>query len=124
MIETIKSDPYARSLGVEWIEIKEGYAQLNVIITDDMLNFLGYLHGGVVFSLADIAFSAASNMDHSPSLALNVSGNFLRSAKTGDTVKAIAERIHTTKRTGLYKMEVVLNDELVAQFNGTVFRKS
>lgn len=124
MKNKIKKDPYAQFLGIEWIEIKEGYASLKLVIRPEMINFLGYLHGGLVFSVADIVFSAASNMDFSPSLALDVAGNFLNTAKVGDQIEAKAMQIHTTKRTGLYKMEVTCCEKLLAQFNGTVFRKA
>lgn len=121
--ELIKKDSYANFWDVTWIAIEPGYARLSLVVQEKMLNFLGYIHGGLVFSLADIAFAAASNMDSSPSLALNISGNFLRTAKVGDTIEAVAERVHSTKRTGLYKMEVLCGDQMLAQFHGTVFRK-
>jgi acyl-coenzyme A thioesterase PaaI-like protein len=41
----------------------------------------------------------------------------------GDTLVAEARLLHTTKRTGVYRMDVFRNDELIATFNGTVFRK-
>jgi acyl-CoA thioesterase len=89
-----------------------------------MLNFLGVIHGGFIFSLADAAFAAASNFENSMSFALDVSGSFLKSAKPGDILKAESKLVHTTKRTGFYKMEVYNENELIAVFNGTVFRKS
>ena len=88
-----------------------------------MLNFLGFVHGGLIFSLADAAFSAASNKDYSPSFALDVMGSFMKTAAVGDTVTAVAKLVHTTKRTGIYRMNVRNGDELLATFNGTVFRK-
>lgn len=121
--EKITRDPYARFLGISVDTIREAYACCSVTITKDMLNFLGMVHGGLIFSLADVAFSAASNRDHSPSFALDVSGSFLRTAKTGDKITAEAELIHTTRRTGVYRMSVRNGDELIATFNGTVFRK-
>lgn len=88
-----------------------------------MFNFLGVVHGGLIFCLADVAFSAASNSDHRPSYALDVSGSFLKTAKLGDVIRAEAKRIHTSRRIGVYAMQVFNNDDLIATFNGTVFRK-
>lgn len=119
----LKEDPYVGFLGVEIEEVKKGYARCSLVVTEDMLNFVGLLHGGLVFSLADVAFSAASNSDHLPSYALDVSGSFLRTAQVGDRLVAEGNLIHTTKRTGVYRMEVRKGDELIALFNGTVFRK-
>ena len=117
-----KKDPYANFLGIRIDEVKRGYAVCSVVIREEMLNFNGILHGGLVFSLADFAFSVAANGDHMPSFALDVSGSFLKTATVGDNVIAEARLIHGTRRTGLYRMEIFKNRELIATFNGTVFR--
>ncbi len=119
----IQNDPWALFLGIQLETLQKGYARCSVVVRGEMLNFLGAVHGALIFSLADVAFSAASNSDHSPSLALDVSGSFLKGASVGDTLAAEARLLHTTKRTGLYRMDVFRNDELIATFNGTVFRK-
>lgn len=121
--EKVKNDPYAGLLGIIVESVDEGYARCSVTVSGSMLNFLGMLHGGLVFSLADVAFSAASNRDHSPSYALDISGSFLRTAKVGDVIIAEARLIHTTRRTGVYRMDVKNGSDLMATFNGTVFRK-
>lgn len=123
-LETVRKDPWANFLGVEIEKVEKGYACCSVVIREEMLNFLGAVHGALIFSLADIAFSAASNSDYSPSLALDVSGSFLKGAVVGDTLKAEARMLNTTKRTGMYRMDVMRNGELIATFNGTVFRKA
>lgn len=122
-IEKVKSDPYAKFLGIKIEKIEKGYAKCSIKITDKLMNFLGTPHGGLIFSLADVAFAAAGNSDHLPSYALDISGSFFKSAKVGDILSAEAKLIHTTKRTGCYLMEVFNNNEKIAQFNGTVFRK-
>jgi acyl-CoA thioesterase len=121
-LEKAKKDPYANFLGIRIDEAKRGYAVCSVVVREEMLNFNGLLHGGFVFSLADFAFSVASNSDHMPSFALDISGSFLKTAAVGDNVIAEARLIHGTRRTGLYRMEVFKNRELIATFNGTVFR--
>jgi acyl-CoA thioesterase len=123
-LETVRKDPWANFLGVEIEKVEKGYACCSVVIREEMLNFLGAVHGALIFSLADVAFSAASNSDYSPSLALDVSGSFLKGAVVGDTLKAEARMLNTTKRTGMYRMDVMRNGELIATFNGTVFRKA
>jgi acyl-CoA thioesterase len=124
MEKKIKEDAYAAFLGIRMDDLREGFASCSLTITKEMFNFLGAVHGGLIFSLADVAFAAASNFNHPPSYALDVSGSFLKTAKVGDTITARAELIHTTKRTGLYRMQVFKDKELLATFNGTVFRKA
>ncbi|MBM4311733.1 MAG: hotdog fold thioesterase [Deltaproteobacteria bacterium] len=119
----IENDPWAVFLGIKLETLERSHARCSVVVKAEMLNFLGAVHGALVFSLADFAFSAASNSDYSPSLALDISGSFLKGAAVGDTLSAEARLLHTTKRTGLYRMDVFRNQELIATFNGTVFRK-
>lgn len=121
--QQVKNDPYLNFLGIEVDSAGEGRAVCSLTVQEHMLNFLGLVHGGLIFSLADAAFSAASNSDWKPSCALDVSGSFLKSVEVGDRITAEAVRLNTTRRTGLYRMDVRHNEELIATFNGTVFRK-
>ncbi len=121
--EKAANDAFVNWLGIKVEKVEEGRATCSVVVTEQMINFLGVAHGGLIFSLADAAFAAAGNSTHMPSLALDVSGSFLRAAHVGDVLRAEAEMIHTTKRTGVYRMQVFRNNELLATFNGTVFRK-
>lgn len=123
LLKRLNDDPFARFLGVSVDNVEPGHASCSLTIREHMFNFLGVVHGGLIFCLADVAFSAASNADHMPSYALDVSGSFLKTAKPGDVIRATAERIHTSKRIGVYRMQVFKNDDLLATFNGTVFRK-
>lgn len=123
LLKRLNDDPFARFLGISVDRIEQGSASCSLTIKEHMFNFLGVVHGGLVFCLADVAFSAASNADHCPSYALDVSGSFLKTAKIGDVIRAEAQRVHTSKRIGVYRMQVFNNDDLLAVFNGTVFRK-
>jgi acyl-CoA thioesterase len=122
--DQLNNDPFAHMLGIVVEENTKGFARCSVTITENMMNFLGTVHGGLLFTLADAAFAAASNTDHTPSFALDISGSFMRPAKVGEKVAAEAHLIHTTKRTGIYRMDLTCNGALLATFNGTVFRKT
>lgn len=124
ILELMRNDPYAGLLGVRLDEVENGRALCSVTVTPDMFNFLGVIHGGMIFSLADVAFAAASNYEHPPSFALDISGSFLKTASVGDVIQAEAALVHTTRRTGVYTIRVSSNGKLMAIFNGTVFRKS
>jgi acyl-CoA thioesterase len=113
-------DPYANWLGIRVDEAEKGRSSCSVVITEKMLNFLGVVHGGLIFSLADVAFSVASNKEGPVAYAIDVSGSFFKSAKVGDKLTAKATRVYRGRRTGAYRMDVFHNDELIATFNGTV----
>ena len=57
----MKYDKFSQWLGIEVIEITEGYSKIKMIIRPEMINGFGTTHGGIAFSLADSAFAFACN---------------------------------------------------------------
>lgn len=124
LIEPFRADPYARLLGLELEEVRPGYARVAMLVKPEMVNFLGALHGGAIFSLADCAFAAASNSHGRPAVALNVNISFLATATVGTRLVAEAEEERLGGRTALYHMTV--RDQaggLIASCHGVVYRK-
>src|SRR6266508_5641261 len=112
----IKSEPWARALGVEYLELKRGYCRVALTLTPDMLNYQGYPHGGVIFSLADIAFGAACNSHGEPAVALNMTISFLTAVPAGSRLVAEAREIKQGRRAGFYQVNVTTEvGALVAQ---------
>ncbi|MGA9399385.1 PaaI family thioesterase [Haladaptatus sp.] len=104
--ERIASDPFCETLGIELTVLESGHARTELRIRDELLNFHGTPHGGLVYSLADAAFAAASNSDGETALALETNISYLAAAAVGDTLVAIAEREDETRRTGTYRVDV------------------
>ncbi len=124
-MEAFARDPFATLLGIELIEIREGYARARLRLGDDHLNFNGSPHGGVVFALADAVFAAASNSREVVSVATHVSIDFLRAPKQGDELIATCRENLLGRKVGHYAMEVQSgNGEVVALCQGWVYRTS
>lgn len=88
-----------------------------------MLNFHGVAHGGVIFSLADTAFAAASNSYGIKAMALNFDIAYRRPGLLGDTLTAVASEESKGERSALYHIKVVnQSGKTVAVCHGTVFR--
>ncbi len=104
--EKIASDPFCATLGIELTALESGHARTELTIRDELLNFHGTPHGGVVYSLADAAFAAASNSDGETALALETNISYLSAAEVGDTLVAVAEREDETRRTGSYRVDI------------------
>jgi acyl-CoA thioesterase len=116
-------DRFSQWLGIEVIEIREGYSRIKMTVRPEMLNGLGIVHGGVAFSLADSAFAFACNNRNNLSVALDTSINFIKPVHVDDILTAEATEVHNGKTTGLYQIRVVnQHDHLVALFKGTCFR--
>lgn len=123
--EHIQRDPFARFLGAEVEIVKPGHSRVTLTVTDDMVNFHGSTHGGVIFALGDMAFAAASNSHGQTAVALNVGINFLKATKAGD--RLIAEAAEQTAAGPIALYDITIKDErtgeLVAKSQDLVYRK-
>jgi len=123
--EHIQRDPFARFLGANVEILKPGHSRVTLTITEDMVNFHGLTHGGVIFAIGDMAFAAASNSHGQTAVALNVGINFLKATTSGDRLIAEAEEQTATGPIALY--DITIRDdrtgELVAKSQDLVYRK-
>jgi len=88
-------------------------------------NFLGTVHGGAIFALADVAFAAAANSHGNRSMAFHISIEYL--GPPGDTPYLEAEVRETGRagRAGHYSMEVRNSSgESIAVLNGWAYGTS
>jgi acyl-CoA thioesterase len=119
----MQHDLFSQWLGIEVLEIKEGYSKIKMAIRPEMINGLGIVHGGVAFSMADSCFAFACNNRNVLSVALDTSINFTKPVHVGDILIAEAKELHNGKSTGLYHISITnQNDHVVALFKGTCFR--
>ena len=119
----MKNDLFSQWLGIEVVEIKEGYSRIQMTLRKEMINGFEVIHGGIAFSLADSAFAFACNNRNNLSLALDTNISFTKTTKPGDKLTAEAKELHNGRSTGLYLITVTnQNDEQVALFKGTCFR--
>jgi acyl-CoA thioesterase len=124
LIDFFKNDNYASITGVEIIDAKEGYCKAQLKISDKHLNAVNVVQGGAIFTLADFAFAVASNSRGQLALAINVNITFLKSV-TGGTLYATAVEFNKPKKLGAYDVTVTNEkDEIIARFNGLVYRKT
>jgi len=119
----MKHDLFSQWLGIEVLEIKEGYSKIKMLVRAEMINGFGIVHGGVAFSFADSAFAFACNNRNVLSVALDTSINFLKPVHVGDELIAEALEIHNGRSTGLYQIRIFnQHQHEVAVFKGTCFR--
>ena len=122
--EKIRGDPFARSLGIELLELAPGYSKMRMTVREEMLNFHGIPHGGAIFSLADAAFAAASNAHGTQAVALEMTVYYLATVGVGVTLYAEAREEKLGRRTALYHIRVTDADgRLIAACQGLVYRR-
>jgi acyl-CoA thioesterase len=105
----ILDDPWARALGVEFLELGRGYCQAALRLAPHMINHQGTPHGGAIFLLADAAFSAACNSHGIPAVALSMTISYLSTATPGARLVAEARERRQGRRAGFY--DVAVTDE-------------
>jgi len=119
----MKHDLFSQWLGIELLEIKEGYSKIKMTVRPEMINGFGIVHGGITFSLSDSCFAFACNNRNVISVALDTAINFTKPVHVGDTLTAEAKELHNGKSTGLYHITITnQKNHIVALFKGTCFR--
>ena len=120
--EFFYKDKFAVETGVTLDELTEDKAICSLEITDIHKNAYGGVMGGVIFTLSDFAFAVLSNQLHQPTVAQQVSINYL-SAPKGN--KLTAEAYCRKNGRTSYIIIVDVSDDVgrdVAQFVGTGFK--
>ncbi len=119
----MQDDLFSQWMGMQVLDVKEGYSKITMPIRKEMINGFGIVHGGVAFSLADSAFAFACNNRNNVSVALDVTISFTKAVNVGDVLIAEAKEIHNGRSTGLYLITISnQKNEQVAFFKGTCFR--
>jgi acyl-CoA thioesterase len=102
----IQKDAFANHLGAKVEIVKPGHSRVSLAINDNMINFHGTTHGGIIFAISDMAFAAAGNSRGKLAVAMNVSICFLKPSYSGDHLVAEAKEEHNGKRTSLYNIKI------------------
>ncbi len=117
-------DRFAKHNGISLVEASPGFAKASMEVQYFHLNSVGVIHGGALFTLADFTFAVASNAHGRVALAIDASISFFKALQSG-VLTATAREISLNNRLGTYLIDVSNeNEELIANFRGTVYRRS
>lgn len=119
------TDYCSQWMGIEPVEIKEGFCKIKMIVKKEMLNGYAILHGGIAYAFADSAFAFASNSYGRVAVSLMGVMNFHKSAVEGELLFAAAKAIKVSYKTADFDVNVFnAAGEIYYSFRGTVYRKS
>jgi len=110
-------------LGLKLVETGKGTAVVEMATTEDMANHSGFVHGGMISTLADSAMGR-SLRTLSPgvvrAMSFDLKLNFINAAKVGETLRATGHVIHAGRRTAVAECRVEGSDgRLVATASAT-----
>jgi acyl-CoA thioesterase len=116
-------DRFAAGVGIELLEVADGFARARLEIGPQHLNAAGVVQGGAVFTLADLAFAAASNSHGTVALSVSSTITFLKATRTGALVAEAREEA-LSRRFSTCTVRVTDDaGALVAIFGGSAYRK-
>ncbi|MCR4590177.1 MAG: PaaI family thioesterase [Lachnospiraceae bacterium] len=120
--EYFKGDRFATENGMVIDEMDENRSVCSMILNDSHKNANGGIMGGVIYTLADFAFAVLANNIHRPTVAQQVSMNYLSAPKDSKLIAAAECR-----KSGKTSTIIVVNvtdgsGRDVAIFTGTGFK--
>ncbi len=120
-----EEDAFSKWMGIEIVDVSDGYCQLKMTVRKEMLNGFKIAHGGIAYSLADSALAFASNSNGKKSLSVETSISHTISIKDGDELTATTEELSLSDKIGVYLITITNKDnQKIAYFKGTVYRTS
>ena len=94
-------DAFSQWMGIEILEVGIGHCKLAMTVRKEMLNSMGYAHGGITYSLADSAFGFASNTHGRYAVSIETSINHIEAIHEGDYL--VADAIIDVTKTKVLK---------------------
>lgn len=111
-------------LGAEVTDMGFGFAEVRMKVKPEHLNAAEVCQGGVLFTLADLAFALASNSYGTLALAMKANITYVKPAHEGDVLIARASEFSRGNRTASYHIVITKEamQEKIAFFEGLVYR--
>jgi len=118
MLEESKP-PFAQVLGVKFLSATPECVSAEMTVREDLCTRPAVLHGGAIMAFADSVGAAATVInlpeDAKGTTTLESKTNFIRGAKEGTHVVAIATPVHRGRRTQVWQTRLETEDgKLVA----------
>ena len=109
-LEVVMNDRFICDLvGIKLEETGKGFARAGLEIRGDHLNGVGIVQGGVIYSIADYAFAAASNYSDEKVVGVDTSISFVHSARAG-RIYAEANEISRSRSFSVCRVSVYDGD--------------
>ncbi|MCK5680085.1 hotdog fold thioesterase [bacterium] len=119
-----ENDRFAAHNDITLLEVSPGYAKTQLVVAEQHLNGVNITHGGAIFTLADFAFAVASNSHGTVAVGVSATIAYLKATTSQGTLTAEAKEVAINPKLATYQVEVCNeNNEMVAVFQGTVYRK-
>ena len=108
---------FARLLGFRLVSINQDELLGEVVVTDDLANRNGVMHGGAIMAMADNLGGTATMINLPPgktTTTVESKTNFLRPIRVGDTATGRSVPLHRGRTTMVWQTTITRGDGKVA----------
>ncbi len=91
-------DAFSQWLGIEVLEITEGFCKLKMTVRDKMTNGFNIAHGGIAYSLADSCLAFAANADGIQAVSIETSISHTKKVASGDVLTATSKEMNKSSK--------------------------
>ena len=106
--------------GISVVELTEEHAVLRAEITQKSLNPYGYVHGGLLFTMADCAAGLLARTDGRNYVTQTAAGNFIGNVKSG-VIIAKSSVVSRKKRISVMQVDIYCEETLLADFSVNMY---
>ncbi|MFO8010894.1 MAG: PaaI family thioesterase [Dehalococcoidia bacterium] len=121
--DSVKHSPFAGVLGLKFARIEDGYTQAKALITDRLRNNYGTVHGGAIYTMADVCMGAAvffSLDEDEMCVTAEMKISYLKPAHSGE-LQCEARLDQRTGNVATAESEIINNENLIARAIGTFY---
>lgn len=101
-----RENPFASYVGIVTTKIQEGYAEAELIIQPQHRNPTGVVHGGCLYTLADVVTGSAATSFGTQAATVSGEYHYLSAVKNTDKVKAYAKCLKHGKKQDIFDVEL------------------
>lgn len=120
LLAAAQDEPIADFLGMQLLELSQGYSKVMLRVLPEHENFNGLTFGGIIMALAGQAFGYAVNSVRRPNVASQFNIHFIAPARAGDELIAEGRVLKSGRRVSIAEMTVTNQEgKLIAKATGT-----
>ncbi|MHA2392130.1 MAG: PaaI family thioesterase [Promethearchaeota archaeon] len=113
--------PYGELIGLSFTKLEKGYSKCTLNVEQKLMNPHGFLHGGVMYSMADTGMGAALYSllgENELCATVEIKISYFKPVKEG-TLICDTHVIHKGKNISVLESEIKNNENLVGKATGT-----
>lgn len=123
--EKFEQDRFSKSLGIVLDNLTADTIQMHMVLREDMVNLYNRPHGGVIYALADAAFSVLGNNRNVRAVALDCSITYSASPDPGSKLVVKGEILSSSRKTATLLFKIFMEKEgrhtLIATMKGVSY---